>query len=95
MLTQLEYNQLPLSKKADLLWMHGHHLLNRPSPPFTVGLYAVGDFFVEAYFRRSPYYEGNHELLHLLSLKSQNRSQSKSQHPFEPYLNQIDLRQLL
>ncbi|GAB3901315.1 hypothetical protein GCM10028803_25780 [Larkinella knui] len=95
MLTQIEYNQLPLPKKADLLWRHGQHLLNRPSPPFTVSLYLVGDFFVEAYFGESTYYEGNHELLHLFSLHTQNRRKSRSQYPFERYLDQIDLQALI
>ena len=95
MLTQIEYNQLPLPKKADFLWRYGHHLMNRSSPPFTVRLYAVGDFFVEAYFSESPYYEGNHELQYVFSLRSQNRRKSRSQHLFEPYLDQIDLHQLI
>ena len=95
MLTQLEYNQLPLPKKADLLWQYGHHLMNRSSPPFTVGLYSVGDFFVEAYFSESKYYEGNHELQHLFSMRTQNRLKSKGQHPFERYLDQIDIQSLI
>lgn len=95
MLTQLEYNRLTLSEKADLLWQHGQHLMNRPAPPFTVGLYSVGDFFVEAYFSESKYYEGNHELLHLFSVRSQNRMTAQSQHPFELYLNHIDLKKLI
>ncbi|MFC5408155.1 hypothetical protein ACFPMF_02450 [Larkinella bovis] len=94
MLTQLEYNQLPLAQKADLLWRFGQHLMNRPSPPFTVGLYAVGDFFVEAYFSESKYFEGNHELQHLFSLQFQNRSRLRNPYPLEPYLAQIDLRDL-
>ncbi|GAB3271582.1 hypothetical protein GCM10027347_42940 [Larkinella harenae] len=95
MVTLPEYDRLPLTQKADLLWQHGQHLMNRPVPPFTVGLYAVGDFFVEAYFTESKYYEGNHELQHLFSLRSQQRQHSRNQHPFEPYVDHIDLLQLL
>ncbi|MGA0555119.1 hypothetical protein ACO2Q8_00585 [Larkinella sp. VNQ87] len=95
MLTQLEYNRLPLAEKAELLWRYGQHLMNRSSPPFTIGLYAVNDFLVEAYFSESKYYEGNHELQHLFSLREQSRKRSRSQHPFEPYLDQIELNELV
>lgn len=91
MLTQCEYNLLPLPTKADLLWQYGQHLIDRQSPPFKVSLYLIGDFFVEAYFSESRYYERNHELLHLVSLRLKNRRKSGSQHFFEPYLDQIDL----
>jgi hypothetical protein len=84
-----------MPKKADLLWRHGQHLLNRKSPPFTVSLYSVGDFFVEAYFSESNYYEGNHELQDLLSLRSKKRNKLSRQHPFERYLDQIDLHSLI
>ncbi|GAB3937994.1 hypothetical protein [Larkinella terrae] len=94
MLTQCEYNQLPLPAKTDLLWRHGQHLMDRQSPPFKVSLYLVSDFFVEAYFSESNYYEGNHELLHLFSLQLKSRHKSKNLDPFEPYLDQIDLRLL-
>ena len=94
MLTQLEYNQLPLPQKADLLRRHGQHLLNRESPPYTVSLYSVGNFFVEAYYSKSNYYKGDHELRDLLSIRTENRS-SRQKNPLEYYLEQVDLQNLI
>ncbi|RRB07184.1 hypothetical protein [Larkinella rosea] len=91
MLSQCEYNLLPLPTRAELLWQHGQHLMDRQSPPFTVSLYLIGDFFVEAYFSESNYYKGNHELLHLFALRMKASRKSGHSHPFEPYLDQIDL----
>ncbi|MGV3556742.1 hypothetical protein [Larkinella arboricola] len=94
MLTQPEYNQLPLPQKADLLRRHGQHLLNRESPPYTVSLYSVGNFFVEAYYSQSKYYKGGHELRDLLSIRTQN-GPCNQKSPLEHYLDQIDLHGLI
>lgn len=94
MLTQLEYNQLPLPQKADLLRRHGQHLLNRESPPYTVSLYSVGNFFVEAYFSESSYYQGGHELWDLLSIRTENRSVTQPD-PLDYYLDTIDLQRFI
>ncbi len=95
MLTQYEYNLLPLTKKADLLWQQGRHLLNRPAPPFVVSLYLVSDFFVEAYFVESTYYPESHELQDLHSFCSEDLHTLRRPHPLEPYVDQIDLRSFL
>ncbi|WP_128543660.1 hypothetical protein [Larkinella soli] len=95
MLTQYEYSLLPLTMKADLLWRHGRHLLNRQLTPFVVSLYSVGDFFVEAYFVESEYYNNSHELQDLHSFCSDDLQKLRRPHPFEPYLDQIDLRLLI
>ncbi|MFD1140001.1 hypothetical protein ACFQ4C_02740 [Larkinella insperata] len=94
MLTQPEYNQLPLPQKADLLRRHGQYLLNRESPPYTVSLYSVGNFFVEAYYSKSNYYKGGHELRDLLSIRTINDS-CRQKNPLEHYLDQIDLQSLI
>ncbi|WP_266365887.1 hypothetical protein [Tellurirhabdus rosea] len=95
MMTQYEYNLLPITKKAELLWQEGTYLLTRQASPFEVRLYALGDFFVEAYFTASPLHPGGYEFQDVLTFRKQDLSRIRRPHPLEPYIDQVDLRMLI
>jgi|GEM_PF-7134890 len=95
MVTQYEFNLLPVTEKADVLWRYGTYLLTRDAPPFLVKLYALGDFFVEAYFMRSSYQPESHDFQDLLTFRQQDLQTIRRPHPLEPYLDQVDLRTVL
>ncbi len=95
MLSQYEYNTLPIMKKIDFLRQNGTFLLSREMPHFLVKLYSLGDFFVEAYFSKATYFQDKYDFQDVLTFRKQDLACIQRPHPLEAYLDQIDLRKLI
>lgn len=73
-----EFNILPDSEKADIVWEHGAFLTNRVEGRFGINLYSLSDFYVEVWYS-TP----NNKIEEIRTFKSIE--------PLEPYLGEIDL----
>ncbi|GAA4461799.1 hypothetical protein GCM10023189_37690 [Nibrella saemangeumensis] len=77
-----EYNILPIAEQANLLWEHGTYLQNLDGLGKRYVLYQLWDFFVELH------YDADYNQIEKLRTFKSNRA-------LEPYLNDINLADLL
>jgi hypothetical protein len=73
-----EYNMLDIDIKALILWDKGIFLLNRFEGDYSINLYSLYDFYVEAWYKS--------DINSIEELKT-----FKSMKPLEPYLDRINL----
>lgn len=78
----LEFKLLPLSLQAHLICQQGIYLSERSEGHYFVALYAVFDFYAEVHYR----FEDS-EVLMITSFYGT--------HLLEPYLQKVDVQQLL
>ncbi|SIR32410.1 hypothetical protein SAMN05421545_3130 [Pontibacter lucknowensis] len=77
-----EFNLKPLPERISAVWEHGSFLAIRSEASYSIVLYHMGKFFAEVWY--NPY---NNQIERTRSFKSKNC--------LEPYLNLIDLSELL
>lgn len=76
-----EFAILNDNEKADALWKHGIFLMNRFEDGYSINLYSLFDFFVEAWYDDKK-------------IAIRKFRHFKSINCLEPYIDQIDLNLL-